>query len=98
MNRKNKNKIYTLLDARAERIADDARQMAREKRAAHKAALRQAYYSGGRAPHRTDLHPRIGVINRWDAEGQPYYYIVDDHGWTIESTNIDYLQRIAEQS
>lgn len=86
-----KNKIYTVRDSRAA-----------EERAAHKAArrsaLRQAYYSGGRAPHRTDINPRIGVINRWDAEGQPYYYIVDDRGWTIESTNLGYLQRIAEQS
>lgn len=83
------NKIYTLRDARAEKIAHDERQVAREMRAARKIVARM--------PHeRADkLHPRVGTLNRWDEKGMPFYYIID-RGIVIESTNLGYLASIAE--
>lgn len=59
-------KIFTLHDARLEKLLANATREARIDKAAAKHA---------RKPHETNLHPRIGILNRWDRQGNPFYYI-----------------------
>jgi hypothetical protein len=59
-------KIFTVRDARLEKLLADANREARVGKAAAKHAKK---------PHDTNLHPRIGILNRWDRHGNPIYYI-----------------------
>ena len=89
----NTNKIYTLRDARNEKLLAEARADAKfEAQRAKQAAkiLKAVGLNEQPKPHATNLHPRIGNLNRWDIEGQPTYYIWQGEDM-ITSTSIEEL-------
>jgi hypothetical protein len=90
---KNTQKIVTVGDVRREKALYWEGVFAREDAA----AVNQ------NKPHATDLHPAIGTINRWDGEGNPFYYIivkdeVMEVTQVIESTSIESLMGLINET
>ena len=90
---KKTNKIYTLRDARNEKLLAEARADAKfEAQRAKQAAkiLKAMSMNEQPKPHQTHLHPRIGTLSRWDADGNPSYYIWQGEDM-ITSTSVEEL-------
>ena len=90
---KTTNKIYTLRDARNEKLLAEAHADAKfEAQRAKQAAkiLKTMGLNEQPKPHATNLHPRIGNLSRWDIEGQPTYYIWQGEDM-ITSTSVEEL-------
>lgn len=90
---KKTNKIYTLRDARNEKLLAEARADAKfEAQRAKQAAkiLKAMGMNEQPKPHATHLHPRIGTLSRWDADGNPSYYIWQGEDM-ITSTSVEEL-------
>jgi hypothetical protein len=97
---KNKNRIkrlghvvYTVRDARNEKLLAEARADAKFEAQRAKQATKILKDMGLNAqpkPHATGLHPRIGTLSRWDIDGSPTYYIWQGEDM-ITSTSVDEL-------
>lgn len=72
---KKTNKIYTLRDARDEKVMADLALQLKEAKAEAK-MWKKWGIEVERKPHETNLPAHIGTLNRWDRQGNPTYYMV----------------------
>ena len=87
------NKITTVRDARIEKLMADEVMFAKHDAAQAKRQAKIFKAIGLNAepkPHATHLHPRIGTLSRWDANGNPTYYIWQGQDM-ITSTSVEEL-------